>query len=155
MIKKINNTFYVRYKVPVDLVAIFGTKEILKSLYTIKKTYATILHDIYISKIQELNLLARFGMIPKDKLKALFNNFKTKKVNDIIKQINSHPNPKKTILHELDLYEEEKERYKRCNYTNDYSIVEDDAKDILNNSQYKSSSYDDTDINYLSKELVI
>jgi len=123
MLKKINKIFYIRYKVPIDLIHIFYTKEILRSLRTEKKSNAIILHDIFISEIHKINLLARTGMISIDKLKKMALKFKTKRLSELTIEIDNHPNPKKTLMHQFDSYEEEREKYKSCEVNDDYSIL--------------------------------
>ena len=152
MLKKINKIFYIRYKVPKDLIPIFYNKEILRSLRTEKKSNAIILHDVFISEIHKINLLARTGMISIDKLKKMALKFKTKKLNEITQEIDNHPNPKQTLMHQLDGYDDEKEKYKSCEINDDYSIVEDEAKELFDKSVIKK--YDQEDLKNLSKELI-
>ena len=117
MLKKINKTYYFRYKVPQELNDVFYTKEILRSLKTEKKSYAIILHDIFISEIHKINLLARSNMISHEKLKDLALEFKRKKLNEISIDIDKHPNPKKTLMHQFNSYDDEKERNNNFNFS--------------------------------------
>jgi hypothetical protein len=91
-------------------------------------------------------------MISIDKLKQMALKFKTKKLSELTVEIDNHPNPKKTLMHQFDSYEEEREKYKSCEVNDDYSIVEDEAKEIFDGSVIKK--YDEQDLKNLSKELI-
>ena len=91
-------------------------------------------------------------MISIDKLKQMALKFKTKRLSELTVEIDNHPNPKKTLMHQFDSYEEEREKYKSCEVNDDYSIVEDEAKEIFDGSVIKK--YDEQDLKNLSKELI-
>ncbi len=91
-------------------------------------------------------------MISIEKLQQLALDFKTKRLDEISIEINKHPNTKKSLMHQFIGYEDEKEKYKVSNIGHDYSIVEDDAKEIFKSSMIKN--YNEDDLLNLSKELI-
>jgi hypothetical protein len=75
-LKKIGNTFYFCYRVPIDLTTLLGRKELKKSLKTSDRQTAKAAVKAYVLELERLGVNVRTGLLDEAQLQRILLKFK-------------------------------------------------------------------------------
>lgn len=78
-IHRVNDTFYIRIRVPKDLESIFKTTEIKKSLKTSDWKLACSFGRLLLGRIENIFITARMGIMTDEQIRKLIDDFKNNK----------------------------------------------------------------------------